>query len=175
MKKFNLLVACFIMGDALALRMVLVSNRRIKTTPTLMPLRDCLILLRVRLPCFRIVRVTFYILQTIPNIRLGRTIHARKPYNVSHHAFMYKNEASSSRHTTHVKMPKKKIHAASNEHNVSFKTFDASYVLTNKSGKLVVKYVGGKHKGSKTCVWVPKVLVSNVKGLKTVWIPKNKA
>jgi hypothetical protein len=55
------------------------------------------------------------------------------------------------------------------------KTFDASYVLTNKSGKVVAKYVGGKHKGSNTCVWVPKVLVSNVKGPKTVWVPKNKA
>jgi hypothetical protein len=38
------------------------------------------------------------------------------------------------------------------EPNVSFKTFDASYVLTNKSGKVVAKYVGGKHKGSKTCI-----------------------
>jgi hypothetical protein len=104
-----------------------------------------------------------------------RKIHARKPHNVSHHAFMYKNEASSSRHTTHVKMHRMKIPAASNEHNVSFKTFDAYYVLTNKSGKIVVKYVGGKHKSSKTCVWVPKVLVSNVKTPKTVWVPKNKA
>jgi hypothetical protein len=59
-----------------------------------------------------------------------RKIHARKPHNVSHHAFMYKNEASSSRHSTHIKMPKKKIPNASNEHNISFKTFDASYVLT---------------------------------------------
>jgi hypothetical protein len=104
-----------------------------------------------------------------------RKIHARKSHSVSHHAFMYKNEASSSRHTTHVKMPRKKIPAASNEHNVSFNTFDASYVLTNKSGKIVAKYVGGKHKSSKTCVWVSKVLVSNVKGPKTVWVPKNKA
>jgi hypothetical protein len=54
-----------------------------------------------------------------------RKIHARKPHTISHRAFMYKNEASSSRHTTHVKMPRKKIPAASNEHNVSFKTFDA--------------------------------------------------
>jgi hypothetical protein len=104
-----------------------------------------------------------------------RRIHARKPHNFSHHAFMYKNEASSSRQSTHVKLPKKKTPIASNEPNVSFKTFDASYVLTNKSGKVVVKYVGGKHKGSKTCVWVPKVLVSNVKGPKTIWVPKNKA
>jgi hypothetical protein len=90
-----------------------------------------------------------------------RRIHSRKSH--SHHAFMYKSEASSSRQSTHVKLPKKKSPIASNEPNVSFKTFDASYVLTNKSGKVVAKYVGGKHKGSKTCVWVPKVLVSNVK------------
>jgi 3D (Asp-Asp-Asp) domain-containing protein len=104
-----------------------------------------------------------------------RRIHSRKSHSGSHHAFMYKNETSSSRHSTHVKIPKKKSPIASNEPNVSFKTFDASYVLTNKSGKVVAKYVGGKHKGSKTCVWVPKVLVSNVKGPKTVWVPKNKA
>jgi hypothetical protein len=81
----------------------------------------------------------------------------------------------SSRQSTHVKLPKRKTPTASNEPNVSFKTFDESYVLTNKSGKVVAKYVGGKHKGSKTCVWVPKVLVSNVKGPKTVWVPKKKA
>jgi hypothetical protein len=62
-------------------------------------------------------------------------------------------------------MPNKKSPIASSNHNISFKTFDASYVLTNKSGKVVAKYVGGKH----------KVLVSNVKGPKTVWVPKNKA
>jgi hypothetical protein len=103
-----------------------------------------------------------------------RRIHSRKSHSGHHHAFMYKSEASSSRQSTHVKLPKKKSPIASNDHNISFKTFDASYVLTNKSGKIVAKYVGGKHKGSKTCVWVPKVLVSNVKGPKTVWVPKNK-
>jgi hypothetical protein len=58
---------------------------------------------------------------------------------------------------------KRKTPITSNGSNISFKTFDASYVLTNKSGKVVAKYVGGKHKGPKTCVWVPKVLVSNAK------------
>jgi hypothetical protein len=104
-----------------------------------------------------------------------RRIHSRKSHSGSHYAFMYKSEASSSRQSTHVKLPKKKSPIAPNEPNVSFKTFDASYVLTNKSGKVVAKYVGGKQKDSKTCVWVPKVLVSNVKGPKTVWVPKNKA
>jgi hypothetical protein len=104
-----------------------------------------------------------------------RKIHDAKPHIVSHHAYMYSNEASSSRHSTHIKMPKKITVNASNEHSISFKTFDASFVLTNKSGKVVAKYVRGKHKSPKTCVWVPKVLVSNVKGPKTVWLPKNKA
>jgi hypothetical protein len=81
-----------------------------------------------------------------------RRIHSRKSHSGSHHAFMYKSEASSSRQSTHVKLSKKKTPTASNEPIVSFKTFDASYVLTNKSGKVVAKYVGGKHKGSKTCV-----------------------
>jgi hypothetical protein len=49
-----------------------------------------------------------------------RKIHARKPHNISHHAFMYRNEASCSRHSTNIKMSKKKIVNASNEHNISF-------------------------------------------------------
>jgi hypothetical protein len=104
-----------------------------------------------------------------------RKMHAKKSHSASHHAYIYSNEASRSRHTTHIKMPKKKIVNASNEHSISFKTFDASFVLTKKSGKVVAKYVGGKHKSLKTYVWVPKMFVSNVKGPKTVWVPKNKA
>jgi hypothetical protein len=103
-----------------------------------------------------------------------RRIHSRKSHSGPNHAFMYKGETSSSRQSTHVKLPTKKTPKASNYSNISFKTFDASYVLTNKSGKVVAKYVGGKHKGSKTCVWVPKVLVSNAKGPKTIWVPKIK-
>jgi hypothetical protein len=104
-----------------------------------------------------------------------RKIHATRSHIISHHAYMYSNEASSSRYPTHTKMPKKKNATASNEHCISFKTFDVSFVLTNKSGKVVAKYVRGKYKSPKSCVWVPKVLVSNVKGPKTVWVPKNKA
>jgi hypothetical protein len=56
------------MGDTLALA----SNKGAKATSSLMPPRNYLILLRVRLPWFRIERVTFYILKTILNIRLER-------------------------------------------------------------------------------------------------------
>jgi hypothetical protein len=70
-ENLNLLVACFIMEDALTLRMALVSNKGAKATSNLMPPRkDFLILLRVRLPWFRIERVTFYILRTILSTKL---------------------------------------------------------------------------------------------------------
>jgi hypothetical protein len=69
MKILNLLEAYSIMGDALASRMALVSNR--EAMSNLMPLKDCLILLRAKLPWLRITRVTFYILLVILSIRLG--------------------------------------------------------------------------------------------------------
>jgi hypothetical protein len=129
--------------------------------------RNYLILLRVRLPWLRITRAIFYILLVIPSISLGQ--------------FMLENLIMFRTMLLFIKMRLLALGnqhmltpTASNEPIVSFKTFDASYVLANKSGEVVAKYVGGKHKGSKTCVWVPKVLVSNVKGPKTVWVPMNK-
>jgi hypothetical protein len=131
-------------------------------------------LLRARLPWFRIERVTFYILRTILNTKLGKSMIENLImflimllYTVMRHLALGIQLIS--------KCLKGKFLMHQMEHNISFKTFDASYVLTNKSGKVVAKYVGGKHKSPKTCVWVPKVLISNVKGSKTVWVPKNKA
>jgi hypothetical protein len=69
MKNLNLLEACSIMGDALASRMALVSNR--EAMSNLMPLKDYLTLLRARHPWLRITRVTFYILLVILSTRLG--------------------------------------------------------------------------------------------------------
>jgi hypothetical protein len=58
-------------------------------------------------------------------------------------------------------------HVSSFDDNASYMpyhAFDASYVLMkNKHEKVVALYVGPHHKRPKTCVWVPKVLVSNVK------------
>jgi hypothetical protein len=57
-----------------------------------------------------------------------------------------------------------------------YHAFDASYVLMkNKYGKFIALYFGPHHKRPKTCVWVPKVSVTNVKGPKQVSLPKNKA
>jgi hypothetical protein len=47
-----------------------------------------------------------------------RRIHAKKSHHVAHHGYIYRNEASSSRHTTHIKIPMKKIIDASYEHRI---------------------------------------------------------
>src|SRR6187455_2423280 len=70
MKSLNLLEVCSIMGDALASRMALASKG--ETMSNLMPhLEICLTLLRARLPCLRITRVTFCTLPVIPRAKLG--------------------------------------------------------------------------------------------------------
>jgi hypothetical protein len=65
---------------------------------------------------------------------------------------MYKNETFSSRQSTHVKLPRMKTPTALSEPNISFKTFDASYVLTNKLGKVVAKYVGANTRLQDLCL-----------------------
>src|SRR6187455_2732393 len=73
MKSLNLLEVCSIMGDALASRMALASKG--ETMSNLMPLlRTCLTLLRARLPCLRITRVTFCTLPAILRAKLGELI-----------------------------------------------------------------------------------------------------
>jgi hypothetical protein len=60
--------------------------------------------------------------------------------------------------------------------HMSYHDFDASYVLMrNKFGKIITLYVGSHYKKSKTCVWVPKYLVTNMRGPKQIWVPKNNA
>jgi hypothetical protein len=56
-----------------------------------------------------------------------------------------------------------------------FHEFNASYVIMrNKFGRVFAKYVRTHRKSPKTCVWVPKSLVTNVRGPKQIWVPKNK-
>jgi hypothetical protein len=60
--------------------------------------------------------------------------------------------------------------------HMSYHDFDASYVLMrNKFGKIIALHVGLHHKRSKTCVWVPKCLVTNLRGPNQTWVPKTKA
>jgi hypothetical protein len=60
--------------------------------------------------------------------------------------------------------------------HMSYHDFDASYVLMrNKFGKIIALHVGPHHKRSKTCVWVPMCLVTNMRGPNQTWVPKNES
>jgi hypothetical protein len=138
--------------------MALASNKGAKATSNLMPPKNRLSnFVKGKAPMVQDREGYILYPENYPEHKIRR-IHARKSHSISHHAYIYSNEASSSRHSTHIKMPKKKFANASNEHSISFKTFDASFVFTNKSGKVVAKYVGGKHKSPKTCVGYPRCL-----------------
>jgi hypothetical protein len=63
-----------------------------------------------------------------------RKIHARKSHTASHHAYMYSNEASSSRHSTHIKMARRKL--SMHQINIVFHLrllMDPLYSLTNQA------------------------------------------
>jgi hypothetical protein len=60
--------------------------------------------------------------------------------------------------------------------HMSYHDFDASYMLMkNKFTKTIALHIGSYHKRSKTCVWVPKCLVTNLRGPNQTWVPKTKA
>jgi hypothetical protein len=59
---------------------------------------------------------------------------------------------------------------------MSYHDFDASYVLMrNKFGRVITLHIRSHHKRSNAYVWVPKCIVTNLKGLNQTWVPKNKA
>jgi hypothetical protein len=65
---------------------------------------------------------------------------------------------------------------ASHISHMSYHDFNASYVLMiNKLNKIIALRVGPHHKRSKTCMWVSKCLVTNLRGPNQTWVPKSKA
>jgi hypothetical protein len=49
---------------------------------------------------------------------------------------------------------------------------NTSFVLSCKNEKVVDRKLGSKCKGDKTCIWVPKVIVTNLVGPNKSWVPK---
>jgi hypothetical protein len=49
---------------------------------------------------------------------------------------------------------------------------NTSFVLSCKNAKVVARKLGSKCKGDKTCIWVPKTIVTNLVGPNKSWVPK---
>jgi hypothetical protein len=59
-----------------------------------------------------------------------------------------------------------------NEPITIFHACNTSFVLTCKNTKVVARKMGSKCKGDKTCIWVPKAIVTNLVGPNKSWVPK---
>jgi hypothetical protein len=51
---------------------------------------------------------------------------------------------------------------------------NASFVLSCKNAKIVARKLGSQCKGDKFCIWVPKLVVTNLVGPNKSWVLKGK-
>jgi hypothetical protein len=78
-------------------------------------------------------------------------------------------------HASHVVFHAHKERSASHGPSILFHTFDASYVIHYKNDRIIATNAGPKCKKGKTCIWVPKSYVTNLKGPNTSWGSKPQA
>jgi hypothetical protein len=68
-------------------------------------------------------------------------------------------------------MPKK----VCNEPSTIYHACNTSFVLLCNNAKVVARKLGAKCKGDKTCIWVPKTVLTNLVGPNKSWVPKTQA
>jgi hypothetical protein len=106
-------------------------------------------------------------------------------YNQSYGHAVYNDShamvASSSTHAYGRNRPRR-IHAVfhaprrvCNGPTTVYHACNASFVLLCKNTKVVARKLGSKCKGDKTCIWVPKTIVTNLAGPNKSWVPKTQA
>jgi hypothetical protein len=59
-----------------------------------------------------------------------------------------------------------------NEPSTIYHACNTSFALLCKNDKVVARKLGSKCKGDKTCIWVPKAIVTNLLGPNKSWVPK---
>jgi hypothetical protein len=59
-----------------------------------------------------------------------------------------------------------------NEPSTIYYACNTSFALLCKNEKVVARKLGSKFKGDKTCIWVPKAIVTNLVGPNKSWVPK---
>jgi hypothetical protein len=62
-----------------------------------------------------------------------------------------------------------------NEPSTIYYACNASFAICRKDKKVVARKLGAKCKGDKTCIWVPKDIVTNLVGPNKSWVPKTQA
>jgi hypothetical protein len=62
-----------------------------------------------------------------------------------------------------------------NETSTIYHACNTSFAICWKNEKVVARKLGSKCKGDKTCIWVPKAIVTNLVGPNKSWVPKTQA
>jgi hypothetical protein len=116
--------------------------------------------------------------------------HVKNISNVAHHDRCYNHTNLPAYHDSHAMFATSSSHAHGrsrprHNHVVShvprkvctspttiYQTCHASFVLSCKNAKVVARKLGSKCKRDKTCIWVPKSIVTNLVGPNKSWVPK---
>jgi hypothetical protein len=119
--------------------------------------------------------------------------HVKNISNISHHDRCYNHATLPAYHDSHAMFATSSSHAHGrsrprHSHVVShpprkvctgpttiYQTCNASFVLSCKNAKVVARKLGSKCKRDKTCIWVPKSVVTNLVGPNKSWVPKTQA
>jgi hypothetical protein len=62
-----------------------------------------------------------------------------------------------------------------NEPSTIYHACNASFAICRKDRKVIARKLGAKCKGDKTCIWIPKDIVTNLVGPNKSWVPKTQA
>jgi hypothetical protein len=112
------------------------------------------------------------------NRKYSRNFHYNRSYNVFHSHVMiassstFVHDRSRPRKGNVIHHVPKKMH---NEFATVFHARNTNFVLSCKNKKVVARKLGAKCKGDKTCIWVPKNIVTNLVGPNKSWVPKTQA
>jgi hypothetical protein len=114
----------------------------------------------------------------------NRKIASRSHYNRSYDHATNDSHAmvASSSTLVHGRSRPRRNHVVSHEPrrmcngpSTIYHACNTSFVLSCKNAKVVARKLGSKCKGDKTCIWVPKVIVTNLAGPNKSWVPKTQA
>jgi hypothetical protein len=117
--------------------------------------------------------------------KLSRNVHYDRSYNAydsnvmiaSSSSFMHSRDMTRKNVIHHV--PRKNVvhvsRKANNEPSTIYHACNASFAICRKDKKVIARKLGAKCKGDKTCIWVPKTIVTNLVGPNKSWVPKTQA
>jgi hypothetical protein len=67
------------------------------------------------------------------------------------------------------------LRKVNNEPSTIYHACNASFAICRKDRKVIARKLGAKCKGDKTCIWVPKDILTNLVGPNKSWVPKTQA